>query len=181
MGNEQLPSFRYHPDPVATGSVERSSAECVACGRCRGYIYVGPVYAEEDHTDAFCPWCIEDGSAAARFDATFTDVGFGVPDGVPRSVLDIVAGSTPGFTSLQQDHWLYHCGDACAFMGAVGREELEDHPDALAVLLHEHDDDGWSNKESKEYVAELSADGDATAYLFRCLVCGTYLAYSDSA
>ena len=28
----ELPAFKYHPDPVATGSVLRSEAECCCCG-----------------------------------------------------------------------------------------------------------------------------------------------------
>ncbi|WP_264169817.1 CbrC family protein [Burkholderia cepacia] len=40
-----LPAFRYHPDPLATGSVIRSDARCVCCGDARGYVYAGPVHA----------------------------------------------------------------------------------------------------------------------------------------
>ena len=111
-----LPEFAYHPDPVATGSVERSDAECVACGRARGWIYRGPVYAADELADSLCPWCIADGTAASRFDAEFTDVG-DAPDGVPGEVVETIARRTPGFTGWQQEHWLYHCGDGAVFMG----------------------------------------------------------------
>ncbi|WP_412524086.1 CbrC family protein [Burkholderia sp. S-53] len=40
-----LPAFRYHPDPLATGSVIRSDARCVCCGDARGYVCAGPVHA----------------------------------------------------------------------------------------------------------------------------------------
>ncbi|WP_084910671.1 CbrC family protein [Burkholderia ubonensis] len=40
-----LPTFRYHPDPLGTGSVVESDARCVCCGVARGYRYAGPVYA----------------------------------------------------------------------------------------------------------------------------------------
>src|SRR6266480_2367057 len=66
-----LPEFRYHPDPRATGVIVASEARCVACSRTRGFIYTGPVYAEQEFIDAFCPWCIADGTAARRFDAEF--------------------------------------------------------------------------------------------------------------
>jgi uncharacterized protein CbrC (UPF0167 family) len=36
-----LPAFRYHPDPVATGSVARSGEACDVCGEERGYLYEG--------------------------------------------------------------------------------------------------------------------------------------------
>ncbi len=116
--NDGLPVFRYHPDPVATGSVEQTSGECSVCGEDRGYLYVGPVYTEDDVTDgSLCPWCIADGRAASTFDAAFTDIGEYGPDDAPQSVLDEVSRRTPGFNAWQQDHWLYHCGDACAFVG----------------------------------------------------------------
>jgi uncharacterized protein CbrC (UPF0167 family) len=65
----ELPQFRYHPEPLATGEIEPSEDECLNCGQRRGYLYVGPVFAEKEIVDELCPWCIADGSAAARFDA----------------------------------------------------------------------------------------------------------------
>jgi uncharacterized protein CbrC (UPF0167 family) len=174
-----LPTFRYHPDPVSTGSVEESPEECVRCGRERGYIYSGPVYAEDDYEDSICPWCIADGSAADEFDAGFTDVGFDVPDDVPEAVLAEISQRTPGFSSWQQDHWLYHCADGCAFLGPAGRADLEPYPDALEMLRHEHDEVGWSEEQSAGHVDSLDREGEPTAYLFRCLHCGTHLAFSD--
>jgi len=58
-----LPVFRYHPDPIASGSVVASAAECVCCGEARGFIYTGPAYCEAELEEALCPWCIADGSA----------------------------------------------------------------------------------------------------------------------
>ena len=58
-----LPTFKYHPDPVATGNVVQSDTECVCCGKARGFIYAGPVYAIEEYDHCICPWCIADGSA----------------------------------------------------------------------------------------------------------------------
>jgi uncharacterized protein CbrC (UPF0167 family) len=115
----ELPAFRYHPDPLATGSVIASDAACAACDKARGYVYAGPVYAP-DEPEALCPWCIADGTAAEVFDAEFTDVGVGVPDDVPREVLEELAFRTPGFSGLQQEHWLYHCADAAEFHGVAG-------------------------------------------------------------
>lgn len=67
--SETLPAFRYHPDPVATGSVIPSNAECRICGEARGFIYTGPSYGDEGLTDEVCPWCIADGSAHDESDA----------------------------------------------------------------------------------------------------------------
>jgi uncharacterized protein len=177
-----LPSFRYHPDPLSTGSVVEASDACRSCGQRRGYIYVGPIYAAgEIPGRAICPWCIADGRAGSEFDAEFTDVGWGVPEDVPASVLREVSQRTPGFSAWQQDHWLYHCDDACAFLGRVGRADLGRYPDALDVLLHENDCFGWTAEQSRSYVDSLDASGEATAYLFRCLICNAHLAFSDTA
>jgi uncharacterized protein CbrC (UPF0167 family) len=87
-----FPTFRYHPDPIATGSVVVSDTTCVCCGQARGFIYMGPVTADEELDEALCPWCIADGSAARRFDAEFTEraaVGdYGQWDPVPDAVRD---------------------------------------------------------------------------------------------
>ena len=176
---EPLPAFRYHPDPLATGSVEPSGIECVACGRARGFTYVGPVYAVEE-VDGICPWCIADGTAASAFDAEFTDAASAAPTGIEASTIDQLVHRTPGYDSWQQDRWLYHCDDGCAFLGAVGRIELEAHPDALAMLRHEFNDFGWNRNEVEDYIDALSGHGSPTAYLFRCLHCAAHLAYSDS-
>lgn len=173
--SEVLPVFKYHPDPLATGAIKASDEMCVACDRSRGYIYVGPVYAVEELVEQLCPWCIADGSAARKFDASFTDVGSDAPPGVAPAVTDEVEHRTPGFAGWQQEHWLYHCGDAAAFLGRVGCEELQQTPEALNVLLAQQE-----HGEAPD-VALLDTDGDATAYMFRCLACGTHLAYADCA
>ncbi len=175
--SEPLPEFPYHPDPVATGSVKPSEATCVRCERPRGYIYAGPVYAVEELDECLCPWCIADGTAAARFGADFTDV-IDVPDGVGADVVETITTRTPGFTGWQQEHWMFHCEDGAAFLGLVGRPELEAYPDALEVLRREQEEYGPEG-EVEEYLAALDKDDMPTAYLFACRHCGAHLAYSD--
>ncbi|MGW7683354.1 CbrC family protein [Kribbella sp. NPDC054772] len=174
-----LPTFRYHPDPLATGEITPSEGQCRACGQARGYLYVGPVFAKERVVDELCPWCIADGSAAARFEAHFTD-DYGVPRDVPGAVVDEVTTRTPGFHGWQQERWLYHCADAAAYLGRVGYDVLKRHPEAVEMLVDENRA-YWSVERCEEYVRQLTADGEATGYLFRCLGCGRYLAYSDMA
>jgi uncharacterized protein CbrC (UPF0167 family) len=115
-----FPEFAYHPDPRRTGSVVPSHARCTVCGHLYGLAYVGPVFsAQDEFDDALCPWCIADGSAAARLGVEFTDVGDDVPPNVPGKVLDEITERTPGFSGWQQEHWLYHCGDGAAFIGTT--------------------------------------------------------------
>ena len=100
-----LPTFKYHPDPLATGSVVVSDKKCLCCDRTTGFIYAGPVYAEEELDQAICPWCIADGSAAEKFAAAFTDES-GIGDGevtVSREVEEEVSRRTPGFSGWQPE------------------------------------------------------------------------------
>jgi uncharacterized protein CbrC (UPF0167 family) len=177
----RLPEFRYHPDPVATGSVVPSGAECVCCSQARGYIYSGPVYSVAELDQSICPWCIADGKAHAKFDAEFTDSagvgGYVVPKTLPKSVVAEVAFRTPGFSGWQQEHWLACCNDAAQFLGRAGHRELQsDWPQAVASVQA---DCGLVGTEWAQFFRCLSRDGSPTAYVFRCLHCRAYLAYQD--
>jgi len=167
MRQSALPTFRYHPDPVATGSFVATSGPCPYCGSDRSYVYNGPIYAIEE-PDPPCPLCIADGSFAARFDAEFTD-----PDplaGLDSEIVDEVTRRTPGYSGWQVEQWMTHCDDAAAFLGPVGYQELQGHPEAMEQLRPDLGDDG---------LASLSRDGSPTAYLFRCRHCAVELADWD--
>ncbi len=100
---EQLPTFRFHPDPLATGMVEASPETCACCARARGHVYLGPVHSTHDVQPSVCPWCIADGSAATRLRASFSDELALARQGVPNAVIDEVRLRTPGYVSWQQD------------------------------------------------------------------------------
>jgi uncharacterized protein len=129
-------AFRYHPDPIATGSLVASHEACERCGQARGLIYTGPTYAVAE-VEVICPWCIADGSAALDFDAEFTTVD-GAPADVPATVLDEVLHRTPGFAGWQQERWLFHCSDAAEFLGRVGFRDVAELSTVIQSLL----DDG---------------------------------------
>ena len=177
-----LPVFRYHPDPVASGSIVPSQNACRACGQPRGYIYEGSPYAEEDLESAICPWCIADGSAAAQFDAEFVDAagigGYGRWDAVPPDVIEEVSRRTPGFTGWQQEQWWTHCGDAAEFLGLAGHEELlTQWPESIDAIRAES---GYDDRNWEAYFDRLDVARSPTAYIFRCRHCGTFGGYSDS-
>jgi uncharacterized protein CbrC (UPF0167 family) len=106
---EESPVFGYHPDPVGTGSIKASEQACANCSQRRGFVYTGLVHCEEE-VEALRPWCIADGGAAERFDATYCDVF--APPGIDGTVVDAITKRTPGFSGWQQERWLFHCGDA---------------------------------------------------------------------
>ncbi|MEG2805113.1 CbrC family protein [Stenotrophomonas sp.] len=178
-----LPRFTYHPDPLATGSVIAATTVCVSCHQARGYVYTGPVYAEEEYDAEICPWCIADGSASARLDATFTDEdgigGGGEWDAVPPAVIDEVSRRTPGFNGWQQEQWWTHCGDAAQFLGRAGHAELSAAgAQAIAAIQDSTGlDDGpaWDH-----FLGALRKDRSPTAYLFRCTQCGQLGGYQDA-
>lgn len=176
----ELPSFRYHPDPVATGVIERRDRTCPGCGQVRGWVYVVAPYAEQELRERLCPWCIADGTAAERFSARFTVLTAGdVPDGVSAEVVAEVAERTPGFAGWQQERWLFHCGDAAAYLGPVGWDELDGDDDAIAALVAQAEAMGLTGDLAEAFVGSLDVDGAATAYRFRCLHCDRSLAYAD--
>jgi len=178
-----LPFFKYHPDPLASGCIEASDTECVCCGRVRGYIYVGPVYAEEEYEASICPWCIAEGRAHDELEASFSDEegigGNGEWDAVPESVIEEVAYRTPGFSGWQQERWWSHCGDAAQFLGAAGKAELIAYGEPAVAAIRAsagiEDEAEW-----KAFFAALDKDGSPCAYVFRCGKCGALGGYQDS-
>ncbi|MGI9318781.1 MAG: CbrC family protein [bacterium] len=177
-----LPKFKYHPDPLGTGSIIESEVTCECCKVSRGYIYTGPVYAEEELADCICPWCIADGSAHEVFDAEFADLDgvgdYGSWESVPQVVAEEVAFRTPGFSGWQQERWWTHCGDAAEFLGPVGSTEAEKM--GIEFLKTIRNDAGMEEDPFwKDYLAALHVKNGPTAYAFRCRHCGKIGGYSD--
>jgi uncharacterized protein len=176
-----LPEFIYHPDPVASGVIKISDAICVCCQQARGYIYTGPVYSTDELNDALCPWCIADGSAHDKLDASFNDEagigGYGDWEAVSKNVVEIVAYRTPSFIGWQQEKWWTHCADAAVFLGVVGYNELRNYGEqAVEAIAKEC---AFTGKELKTYMMRLKKNGSPTAYLFKCRHCGLFGGYSD--
>lgn len=175
-----LPVFRYHPHPIASGSIVASDAACVCCNQRRGFIYTGPAYSEAELEDALCPWCIADGSAHETFDAYFTDPAR-VPDTISPDVIEEIAYRTPGFNAWQAEKWLACCGDAAAFLEPIGIGELHArYPQAEAALMmyivHEL---GISGAAAVRLLQGLDRDRGPTAYIFACCHCDAKRAYMD--
>src|SRR5215471_19277004 len=177
VGNAMdLPVFRYHPDPIASGSVVASGAECLCCNKRRGFIYTGPAYCEAELDGALCPWCIADGAAHETFGASFTDEAL-FPDGLPQEVIEEVAFRTPGFSGWQQEKWLACCGDAAAFVEAAGRAELRARHSRLHGVLMTYivEEFGIAGSEAGGFLNLLAPDFRPTAYIFSCGDCRTSL------
>ena len=177
-----LPKFKYHPDPIASGSVVKSDKVCACCNAAKGYFYQGSVYSEEDDfEDALCPWCIADGSAHEKCDVSFNDAE-GLFDQVSPEAADEVEFRTPGFSGWQQEHWVACCGDAAAFREPVGYAEITQRYPFLEATLMKHIADEWSmtGDAATQFYKSLDRARGPTAYVFSCLHCKADLAYIDS-
>jgi uncharacterized protein CbrC (UPF0167 family) len=143
---------------------------------------MGPVYAEEELGDSLCPWCISDGSAHAKFGASFTDEagvgGYGEWDHVAETAVAEVAYRTPGFAGWQQERWWTHCGEPAAFVGRAGYLELlAAGPEAIEAIRSSTalaDGPQW-----RAFLSALDKDGSPSAYLFRCVACSALGGYQD--
>ncbi len=181
MNQAPLPIFKYHPNPITSGSIVISDVECQSCNQNRGFIYTGAVNSERDLSNALCPWCISNGTAHRLFGAEFVDpeaVGdYGRWDAVPDFVIEEVCFRTPSFSGWQEERWYTHCGDAAEFISPVGAAVLR----TLDPRLYEAiaGESGFSGEELSSYMKSLDKDAGPTAYAFRCRVCGAWGGYSD--
>lgn len=177
----KFPEFKYHPNPLKTGSIIESDTECECCREVKGFIYTGPVFSEEELDDCICPWCIASGRAHEEFDAEFTDfdgIGdYGSWDEILAQTKGIISFKTPGFSGWQQERWWTHCGDAAIFLGAAGKAEIEQlGSGAIKALKLES---GYNDEQWESYFNILSKEGSPTAYIFKCTQCGELGGYSD--
>jgi uncharacterized protein CbrC (UPF0167 family) len=102
---------------------------------------------------------------------------YGSWDAVPSAVINEVAFRTPGFNGWQQERCWTHCGDAAVFLGRAGYIEIETYGSGLRSTLQREiqmEGDLW-----KKYFMKLNKNVSPTAYVFRCIHCGTYGGYSD--
>ena len=169
-----LPKFRYHPDPLETGSfIEGEAKICPCCGKESSTYYVKSPYAVDD-VDYLCPVCISNGEAAKKYDADFiqdVDDDF-VPDKEKR---DELFYRTPGYLSWQGEYWLFCCNDYCAYLGSVGTKELKEMGIAEEVFKEYNKQNEFDDIE--EYLVK---DGSVCGYLFRCLHCGKHHLWVDA-
>lgn len=171
--SEALPPFKYHRDPLRTGALEARAVTCACCGRRREFVYVAPVYSERDLHESLCPWCIADGSAAAKFGASFSDDHPLCRAGVPPSVVEEVSQRTPGYSSWQQEEWLTHCDDACEFHGDATVEDIRNASDETRQAWRRHY--GLSEADWHHVIRGYVPRGDRAFYKFVCRHCHAVL------
>lgn len=138
MPNEELPSFKYIPDLHRAKAVEASDSTCPCCEKARGWMCTGCMYGESD-VELVCPWCVADGSAAAKFEAYFNDVCRSKDEDPEPDIRDCFQHRTPGVPSYQDIDWPVCCRDMCLFLGAGDTKGLEEALEAARVSLKDFD------------------------------------------
>ena len=173
-----LPKFKYHQNPILTGSIKESSNVCECCNEHKGYIYTSTMYSEID-VDSICPWCIASGLAAEKFDGRFSDDLPLLAAGVDKAVVKEVCERTPGYNSWQQEEWQAHCGTACEFHGDTEKEELAAlSGDELEIFLKVNDIDKslWL-----QILDGYQKGGSPAIYKFVCPECSNKIYQMDLA
>lgn len=175
--SEELPFFKYHPNPIETENIKASEDVCLCCNRKRGFIYQASIYTKLDLEGSVCPWCISDGSAAEKFEAVFSDDYPLIKNEITEEIIREVVERTPGFITWQQEVWLTHCKDVCEFHGDLSKKEAKELDESaikkFCVENHLNEDDG------KEIIQYYEKGGNPAIYKFVCRHCGEIKLYTD--
>ncbi|QQE11174.1 CbrC family protein [Planctomycetota bacterium] len=174
---DELPKFKYHPDPIATGSIEASEDKCACCGMRRGYLCVVGYFGQGDE-EFMCPWCISDGTARRKLHNNLFDEWTLQKAGISKEIIDEVHQRTVPYESWQTPEWQACCGDACEYHGTPEREDLEKLSFEEGQELYYdcfEDEADW-----REHVAEFDKETmHGGVYKFVCKHCGKVLMYYD--
>lgn len=166
-------NFKYHPDPFKTGIFKNDeSIVCECCKKQSDVYYAGPFYSVED-VECLCPECISSGAAAEKFDGEFQDSESTDEVSDPEK-LDELIHRTPGYCGWQQEYWLAHCDDYCAFLGYYTWAQLEEIGIAKEIEeTYRKDICMLDLSDAKDYLQNNEG------YLFKCLHCGKHFIYFD--
>lgn len=142
-------------------------------------MFVGTLYCIDEIEDV-CPWCIADGSAARKWDATFNNVD-GATERVPKQVLDEIRLRTPNFETWQDYNWLFSDNDALVFVGEVDGKALlaESNDSKIEACLSALSK--WNfGSPVEDVLPHVKIGGQPAVYLFRDRDTGFYRAFSDA-
>ncbi len=166
-------NFKYHPDPLKTGAFKNDkTVKCDCCGKVTDVYYDGPFYSVEN-VEFLCPECIASGAAAEKFDGSFQD-SESVDEVSGHDKLNELTLRTPGYCGWQQEYWLAHCDDYCAFMGYYKWSDLES--EGLVEEITETYREDICCVPFEDAVRHIKNND---CYLFKCLNCGKHFVYID--
>ena len=172
----ELPNFKYQPNALKLGIIEKKNIDCPVCLKNREYAYSGGIYAVEE-VEFICPWCIADGSASEKYDGMYIDDA-SCEEVSDQSKLTELVTRTPKYISWQQEVWLAHHDDYCSFEKYVGWKEIEHLKENLSDDIERIKSEyGLSQSEFEQYLVN---DGGMQGYLFKCLHCDQHRLHIDT-
>jgi len=171
----ELPKFKYHPEPIKTCAFKTDKVVVCECCNKKTDVYYSNPFFSEDEIEFLCPACIKSGEASEKFNGVFQD-SFSCDEIEGDEKLKELCTRTPGYCGWQQEYWLAHCGDFCAFIGYVGWKEIEQ-----METVSEIEEDLLKNSDYlvADVKKHLAIDGNMQGYLFKCLICGTHRLHVD--
>ena len=165
--------FKYHPNIYEDDILVHENCVCQCCGK-QVDEYIEHIYSSED-VECICLYCVNDGTAAKKYDAEFVADADPVSD--PEKT-DELFHRTPGYLAWQDDYWIACCDDYCQYLGRVGIAELNDMGIKDEVLEeYAQRDDAYPLEDVEEYMYK---DGDMSGYLFQCIHCRKYHLWVDA-
>jgi len=177
----ELPKFRYSPNAYELDLFEKKEGVCSVCNEKRAMKYTSSFYSIEE-PKYICPWCIANGKAAEKYDGEFNDY-CGIegisPDPndpkpeIPQELLLEITNKTPSYVSWQQEVWLTHCNEPCAFIGYVDADDIQPYYEELREDIETY------TEFNPEMINYLSKDDSVVGYLFQCLQCGKHRLHID--
>ncbi len=165
-----LPQFKYHPNLYLSDMVTFETNVCNCCGK-KVHAYISHMHTRFKVT-CICLDCVASGKAAEKFDGYFNEDDSPVKSPEKN---DELCKRTPGYYSWQQEKWLNCCNDHCAYLGRVGKADLDDLGIYQEVVAECEKREVWVN----ELIDDMTPDGWVNGHLFQCLHCGKYHLHVD--
>lgn len=180
------PQFKYHPNAYTLDLFEQVEGICDICNQARDLRYDGPFYSV-DEPDYMCPWFIENGTAAEKFEGSFFDLGdiegavfhlqedggFYFSHDIASAETEIIQFKTPSYSSWQQQVWLTHCQHPCKFIAYATSENIKTIYAELATDIQQ------SNVDEDQIQNHMHEDGWFKGYLFQCVHCEKHRLHID--
>jgi len=173
----KLPKFEYFPNPLENGCIVERHDTCPCCSQDRAFMYEGPIYTAEQDIRRVCPWCIADGSASAKWSASFNDV-YDVPDSVPHRVIETISLRTPGYPTWQGNKWMFSATDALTFLGEVVGAVLMQLGEAEKIAACREALIDWNFPNDFD-LSGVVVGGQPAIYLFQDKQTSKFSAYAD--
>ncbi|MDR2925336.1 MAG: CbrC family protein [Azoarcus sp.] len=190
-----LPQFKYSPNCYENGIFQMTKADeikiCDCCRQTTDVYYNGPFYSRV-RINILCPFCIANGKAAEKYNGEFlayTSIeGISPNPSEPHTfhneeAINEVVTRTPCYSAYQQEEWLAHCNDLCAFVGYVGWDEIKNLINEFVDLEVDVNKFYFSIVGKLGYNAlseNLANGGGLQGYLFQCLHCNKYRLHIDA-